>query len=113
MCCSPWGCKESDTTELLNHREQLNILMNTDHEQKKNKMCYILHQPREEKKSSIIRKHRKSIETNIHYSKSRCVTDGRTNEYIKIGKSYTYQLNVGGYKITFNHLLPSRVMLAG
>ena len=19
MCCSPWGCKESDTTERLNH----------------------------------------------------------------------------------------------
>ena len=50
VCCSPWGCKESDATELLNNREQLNILIKTDHEQKKNKMCYILHQPREGKK---------------------------------------------------------------
>ena len=24
MCCSPWGCKELDTTEQLNNKEQIN-----------------------------------------------------------------------------------------
>ena len=75
------------------------ILIKTDREQKKNKMWYILHQPREEKKKSPTdRKHWKSIETKIHYSKQGCVIDGRTDEYIKTEKSYTCQLNVGGYQ---------------
>ena len=30
VCCSPWGRKESDTTEPLNNREQLNMDLNNE-----------------------------------------------------------------------------------
>ena len=30
VCCSPWGRKESDTTELLKNREKLNMDLNKD-----------------------------------------------------------------------------------
>ena len=30
VCCSPWGRKESDITEPLNNREQLNMDLNNE-----------------------------------------------------------------------------------
>ena len=41
MCCSPWGCKESDTTERLNGTELKEYLQSAYLKKKKHLIAYV------------------------------------------------------------------------